>query len=184
MASPEKRKRWHAVIDRIAPERPTNGAEIGVWRAILSRELLEARPLLSLWLVDPYKTGVPGTDWAQSGSVMPAFPQEKYDEARKRALEVTLPWRERTTFIYEPSVLAARHVPDGSLDFAFIDGDHSYRGVCDDILAWLPKVRPGGWIGGHDWGKPQRGEVERAVRDTLPGSDIVLDAESTWFFTP
>ena len=35
-------------------------------------------------------------------------------------------------------------------DFVFIDGDHRYESVRRDIQAWLPKVRPGGIMGGHD----------------------------------
>ena len=51
-----------------------------------------------------------------------------------------------------PSVYAAAQVPLDSLDFAFIDGDHSYESVRDDIKAWLPRIKKGGWIGGHDYG--------------------------------
>jgi cephalosporin hydroxylase len=49
-----------------------------------------------------------------------------------------------------PSELAARQFADESLDFVFIDADHSYEGVSRDIRAWYPKVRPFGYIGGHD----------------------------------
>lgn len=44
---------------------------------------------------------------------------------------------------------AAAHV--GTLDFAYIDAVHTYDGVISDINAWLPHIRPGGWIGGHDY---------------------------------
>lgn len=49
------------------------------------------------------------------------------------------------------SVEAAAQIPYSSLDFVFIDGDHSYEAVRDDIKAWLPRVKKGGWIGGHDY---------------------------------
>lgn len=45
---------------------------------------------------------------------------------------------------------AAFH-PDKSVDFAFIDACHTYKSVWDDIHAWLPKIKPGGYIAGHDW---------------------------------
>lgn len=38
-----------------------------------------------------------------------------------------------------------------SLDMVFIDADHSYAAVSRDIDAWLPKVRKGGIIAGHDY---------------------------------
>jgi Methyltransferase domain len=48
------------------------------------------------------------------------------------------------------SVEAAATYADNSLDFVWLDADHSYRAVSEDIRAWQPKIRPGGWLGGHD----------------------------------
>jgi hypothetical protein len=42
-------------------------------------------------------------------------------------------------------------MPDGSLDFVYIDGDHSLEGIYNDIYAWTPKVRMGGVVAGHDY---------------------------------
>ena len=66
----------------------------------------------------------------------------------KRNLE---PLKGRVELLGEKSVDAARHFADGSLDFVFIDGDHSYESVRDDIAAWFPKLVPGGLIAGHDF---------------------------------
>ena len=41
--------------------------------------------------------------------------------------------------------------PDGSVDFCFIDADHTPKGVRRDMTAWWPKVRAGGLLGGHDY---------------------------------
>lgn len=46
---------------------------------------------------------------------------------------------------------AVRTVDDDSLDFVFIDADHSVEGVFEDILNWVPKIKPGGFLVGHDW---------------------------------
>lgn len=67
-----------------------------------------------------------------------------------------------------PSVEAARRVPDGSLDFVFIDADHAYESVCADIDAWLPKVRPGGTLAGHDY---HYMGVAAAVAECLPAGE-------------
>ena len=50
---------------------------------------------------------------------------------------------------------------DASIDSVFIDGDHSYEGCLADLEAWVPKVRPGGRIAGHD--ATPDGGVRRAV---------------------
>jgi hypothetical protein len=49
-----------------------------------------------------------------------------------------------------PSTEASALFPDESLDLVFIDGNHGYSHVKQDIRAWLPKVRPGGVLCGHD----------------------------------
>lgn len=61
---------------------------------------------------------------------------------------------------------AAPLVPDGWADFVFIDAGHSYEAVKADIAAWLPKVKPGGWFGGHDYHKNHPGVI-RAVDEAF-----------------
>lgn len=53
--------------------------------------------------------------------------------------------------IRKHSVLAADDVPRRSLDFVFIDADHTYEAVAADLAAWWPKVRIGGTLAGHDY---------------------------------
>jgi hypothetical protein len=40
---------------------------------------------------------------------------------------------------------------DSSLDFIYIDANHSYDFVKEDLELWYPKVKPGGWVMGHDY---------------------------------
>lgn len=49
---------------------------------------------------------------------------------------------------------------DASIDFVFIDADHVYQSVRNDVLAWLPKVKPGGIISGHDYNKEHPGVLQ------------------------
>lgn len=72
-----------------------------------------------------------------------------------------------------PSTRAAAHFADGSVDFVFLDAAHDYESVCADIRAWLPKVRPGGWLCGHDYQDPPWPGVVRAVNELLPGFERV-----------
>jgi hypothetical protein len=50
--------------------------------------------------------------------------------------------------------------------------------VARDIAAWLPKVKPGGWLMGHDYGNKPDGGVKRAV-DEL-GVKVELDSDHVW----
>jgi len=80
----------------------------------------------------------------------------------------------RVKIIRTSTAEAAKIVPDGSLDFVFIDADHTYEGCIEDIRAWTPKVRKGGLICGHDLNWPT---VYRAVRETGPAS---LASDNVW----
>lgn len=49
------------------------------------------------------------------------------------------------------SLRAARTFADGSLDFVYIDGNHTRESVLEDCRAWWPKIKPGGTLAGHDY---------------------------------
>jgi hypothetical protein len=55
---------------------------------------------------------------------------------------------------------------DQSLDFVYIDACHTYKSVLQDITIWLPKIRKGGYIGGHDYDN-KKYEVTKAVVEML-----------------
>eukprot|EP00971_Amphidinium_carterae_P067679 1340279-Amphidinium_carterae.1 len=57
----------------------------------------------------------------------------------------------RSRLMVTTSALAAGTVPDGSLDMVFLDADHTYKGVKQDIELWWRKVRHGGILAGHDY---------------------------------
>ena len=84
------------------------------------------------------------------------------------------------------SVDEAAKVPDGSLDFVYIDGRHEYEFVKADIAAWWPKVRLGGYIGGHDYHTMSGSDfrVEQAVQEFLAkdvrATDLQLFADTSW----
>jgi predicted O-methyltransferase YrrM len=66
------------------------------------------------------------------------------------------------------------------VDILFIDGDHSYSGCKKDIQSWLPKIKQGGWIGGHDYKHPNfNSQVHLAVDELFP--NIELDSDYSWF---
>ncbi len=77
--------------------------------------------------------------------------------------------KHRRFIMHMDSLNAVTRVADESLDFAFIDADHTYKAVKADIHAWWPKIQPDGILCGHDYGykKDRRGiwGVSKAVNE-------------------
>ena len=85
------------------------------------------------------------------------------------------------------SIDVAKTVEDGSLDFVYIDGLHDYGSVKRDIGAWWPKVKVGGFIGGHDYHDVVMNsdfQVKMAVQEFMSGTpsavDLRLFADTSW----
>lgn len=132
----------------------TRGAELGVDKGILFGMLLRECPNLHLIGVD-------------------TFPDA---ERSHRVPQLVANYQGRASLLPMTTHEASGLVEDGSLDFCFIDADHSEAAVHDDIVCWRSKVRPGGWLGGHDYNRKFPG-VTRAVNavfgrrvQTQPGS--------------
>lgn len=76
-------------------------------------------------------------------------------------------------------------VLDASLDFVYIDADHHYETALADIRAWWPKVRQGGFLGGHDYhvpANPPSQEVVRALSDFFAGNLSIVKTfpDTSW----
>lgn len=80
-------------------------------------------------------------------------------------------------FLQRKSSLDAAELDcDEYYDLIFIDADHSYEAVKADITAWLPKVKKGGVIAGHDY---PRSAVKKAVHEVL--GEVEHDESTIWF---
>jgi hypothetical protein len=146
------------------------GAEVGVFRGDTSAGLLGALPdLEQLICVDPwveleeFKAHCPN----KAGAVYNADWALIRARFKERVLE---PYRERVLVLNMFSVDAAGLLPNGMLDFAFIDGNHGYEYVREDVIAWWPKVKRGGLMAGDDYqNKPTYGVI-KAVNELFNGA--------------
>lgn len=120
-------------------------AELGVYRGEFSRELIEAG-IFELYLVDIWqgmatsadKDGVNNTEeWNMFGTYLNLL--FKYSTFQNIYL------------IRGRGADFLRNIPDNTLDCVYLDSDHSYPTVIEEIMLAKDKVRPGGWITGHDY---------------------------------
>jgi glycosyltransferase involved in cell wall biosynthesis len=118
----------------------TKGAEVGVWRAANAEMMFSKIPNLFLYLVDPY------IDY-DLGRVHRGEERLKsiLFVAEKRMKDKNVTWLKMF------SEDAYKQIADESLDFVYIDGNHTYDFAMLDILLWERKVRKGGIVSGHDY---------------------------------
>lgn len=124
------------------------GAEIGVRDGAFSKELCHRNPGVELLCVDL---------WGAYYHFDDQYGENNYDEAVKRLSEY------KATLVKATSIEAAHNVEDGSLDFVYIDADHRFDWVMEDIITWSRKVRPGGMVAGHDYYRFRNAGVVQAV---------------------
>ena len=162
---------------------PRIGVEVGVFRGDLSWRLLAQDPALHLFMVDPW--GEVDESYATTDDHIARFGQVEHDAAMAQALQAVEPFEGRYTVMRLKSTKAAEEFKDSSIDWVFIDGDHSYEGVKADLWAWWPKVRPRGLFSGHDWRDERNYGVIKAVSEFAEekGLQVRLGPNYTWFIT-
>ena len=108
-----------------------SGVEIGVQRGIFSEIICQRNPQMRVYGVDAWARPNGASMRQKAQKRMGVYPQYSIIDG----------W----------SVTAAKQFTDQSLDFVYIDADHSYESCLADINAWHPKIRVGGILSGHDY---------------------------------
>lgn len=182
--------RHAATLLRILPTLrhfPMYGAEIGVLRGETSRVLLQHLPELRLYMVDRWDTVSEDSGYYRSGDGVARFSADQMASCLHEAESATAFAKRRRLMMRMDSLTAAIYIKDGSLDFAFIDANHTYDAVKADIHAWWPKVRSGGILCGHDYGskRDRRGiwGVSQAVNEFAAQArlDVHIGRGQVWW---
>jgi predicted O-methyltransferase YrrM len=149
------------------------GAEIGVADGQNSLTLCKSIPDLALLCVDPWEM-YKGNPRAH----------DNQDEMFRIAQERLAPYD--VSFMKAMSMDAVREIADESLDFVYIDGNHCFDYVMQDLIEWAKKVRPGGIVSGHDYYRFRWAGVVDAVDAYVKAHQIiewfVTDEKETTFF--
>jgi predicted O-methyltransferase YrrM len=121
------------------------GVEVGVAHGLYARVLCAANPLARIYGVDPWRS------WPDYyPNISDAAHQQRFEKCTKY-LRGFLNWAP----LRMTSVEAARNFVAHSVDFVYLDGNHKYDHVVEDLETWIPKIRPGGIISGHDFFLPK-----------------------------
>lgn len=127
-------------IQMLAERKVEIGVEVGTDHGKYAEQLLAGIPTLRILCVDPWTAYTEGNE---------THTQEEMNSIYESVLERLRPYKfsiDRMT-----SMESVNTIQDNSLDFVFIDGNHSYDYVLEDITEWTKKVKPGGIIAGHDY---------------------------------
>ena len=122
-------------------------AEVGIGYGFHAKEILTNTNIEKLYLVDPY------VSYSNDG-----FPLDvikffgNFQNLANNVKHNLEPYNNRYTWFRQPSVTIKNdQISDGSLDLVFIDADHSYKAVKQDLAHWYKKIRSGGWLMGDDY---------------------------------
>lgn len=143
------------------------GAEIGTESAHFARNICRANPQAKLYCIDPYV-------WYPDYTY---YTNETFKDVEKRAHERMKGYN--CEFIKKYSMDAVKDFADESLDFVYIDGNHSYAYAKQDIEAWTPKVRKGGIVSGHDYTRSKSVGVKDAVNEYIQKHGYTLEVTKT-----
>jgi hypothetical protein len=147
-----------AMVDLVRRSGWQRGAELGLGHGHLFRQLLSSVPGLFMVGVDHFRK--------------PAW--------KASVMGVVSDFPERCQVHGMTTAAAAPRVPDGSLDFVFVDAGHRYESVRKDVALWRSKVRAGGWFGGHDY-QPNFPGVIQAVNEAFRDQVQFLAGTTIWW---
>ena len=116
------------------------GLEIGTATGLNAKKMLTLLNIKHLYLIDPYGKYKDGDGETRDYT--------QYIPIMEKKLEK---YQNKITLYRETSIHAVTHFEDNSLDFIYIDGDHTYQNVSKELELYYPKVKSQGVMGGHDF---------------------------------
>lgn len=150
------------------------GIEIGTRCANCTVSLLEAYPLLrGICTIDTWKH-FPGAQFVAGKD------QAYHDEQKKVAIERLALYSDRVKILNIDCNEAYKRIAE-KVDFVWIDGHHTYEQVKKDILNYMPLIKSGGMMGGHDYGTMASPGVKEAVDEIFIGKKIYNGTVTTWW---
>jgi len=146
-------------------------AEVGVWKGDFSLEILEQNPS-ELHLIDPWVHQEHGwVKWAKGQKVINAY--ETVQSKFKTHKNVFIHKKNSKDMFFEK----------GYFDWVYIDADHSYDSVVEDLKHWYPQVKKGGFLCGDDYGWSHKltAGPKPAVDEFVKSHNLKLEVDEQQF---
>jgi hypothetical protein len=141
------RSRIEFWIDFIRSTQVERMVEIGVYEGDFAVDILkECENISKYYMIDPWKHLA---DWNKPANQ----DDDRFEKMFQSVKSKTDFAQSRRVILRGKTVDVIDQVSDGELDFAYIDGDHTLRGITIDLTRVYSKVRPGGFIGGDDFSR-------------------------------
>jgi len=140
------------------------GCELGVWRGDFSEEILKLVKPEKLFLIDPWLYQPEYSNSWYGGGV--AKNQQDMDDILD-LVKTRLSDYSGVEMIRKKTDELSDEIPEESLDWVYVDGNHQYEFVLNDLRTFFAKVKPGGIICGDDYGRGKGAPITRAVKEFL-----------------
>ena len=161
------------LINVMSTELPMGiGVEVGTFKGEFSKEILR-RWRGTLYMVDVWNEL--GDEYIDASNHK-NFEGGVYGECMNNIKG----FEDRGIMVRATSKKASELFEDNSLDFVYIDANHAYDFVKEDIQLWYPKVKSGGFIGGHDIDQTEEFNGVRKAVDELIGPKNIIIYNQGW----
>ena len=175
-----EKKKWISapglcdLVDHLFGQQETLvGLEIGVASGWTINHFLQNLPNLKLTGIDPYIGYMDGSR---------EITQEMLDAQYLAAQDNISDFAPRGKILRGYSQDFVNSFEDESLDYIFIDGDHSYEGALRDCELFFPKIKSGGIFAGHDWSLAGVQKAVNEFKDRNGSPNIRIVGVDVWYW--
>jgi len=157
------------------------GMEIGVWQGWYTAHMIQ-KTRMKIYAVDPWCATESYPEVEEFDPLRQGPDGYVHQEARYQATIKLLSQFPRNRYeiirSYSDDVSKFRLLEDHQMDFVYIDGEHTYEAVRNDIEVWWPKVKSGGILSGHDYNDTNPGTV-KAVNEFASKNNLKFKITGT-----
>jgi len=176
--------RHYKELYKLLKKRPHKiGCEVGVHTGAMLSHLLPVLPKIQrYYAIDPWDNYqmYDGSTYRKPGNVL----YKTWQDAIMAFFKSTKDYSHKVIMMRMTSIQGAKHIEDEGLDWVFIDANHEYEYIKENLHVWTPKVKPGGLVSGHDYKNPKgkwKG-ITRAVNEFVPKNKLHEEPFCVWWF--